>query len=180
MTQRSFPSQSPAEVLDSICTVQLGGELFAVRLTDVVEVMAAPPVQGCPLSPAYIAGLMHYRGDVFTVVQLRALLSLPISTLAENRTITLVMAGMHGLFALQVDGMGDVRTLAASLLESVPTMTDAKRHSFLRGVYKLDHGLLPLLDVQRLEPVALRAWTAAHTHEAKIAGREESSHAIAS
>ena len=180
MTQRFFSAQSAAETLDSVCTVYLGGEIFSVRLTDVVEVVTAVHVQDCPLSPAYIAGLMHYRGDVLTVVHLRALLGLSASTQAEHRHITMVMAGVHGLFAMQVDGMGEVRSLETSLLESMPALMDAERHSFLHGMYKLDQGLLPLLDVQRLEPIALRAWTAAHMHEAKIAGREESPRAIAS
>jgi len=180
MMQRFSPSQSAAEVLDSICTVHLGGELFAVCLTDVVEVMAAAQVQDCPLSPAYISGLVHYRGDVLTVVNLRVLLmGLAASTPVEDQAITMVMAGVHGLFAMQVEGMGEVRALKSALLESVPMMMNAERHSFLRGVYKLDSGLLPLLDVQRLEPVALRAWTVAHMHAAIAVGSDAPQGSIA-
>jgi purine-binding chemotaxis protein CheW len=173
MTQKLIPADSNCESLDSVCTVRLGGELFAVRLKEIVEVMTGAQVYDCPLAPAHIAGLMHYRGDVLTVVHLRALLGLPASIEAGNQSVSMVMAGTHGLFALQVDGIGEVRSLDASWLEAVPTTSEAERRPMLRGIYKLDHGLLPLLDVQRLEPVALRAWTAAHVHDASAAAQPE-------
>ena len=181
MTRTKSSARETGVVLDSVCTIHLGGELFAVRLTDLVEVVTGVQLHPCPLSPAYIAGLMHYRGDVLTMIHLRALLGLPpISAAAESRSISMVMTGAHGLFAMQADGVGEVRSLEAASLEPVPALVDRERHSFLQGVYKLEDGLLPLLDVQRLEPVALRAWATAHAHEAIAAGRQEQKHAMAS
>lgn len=170
MMQRIFTQQTAEEARDSVCTVQMGGERFAVRLTDVVEVVTAAQISPYPLSPEYVAGLMHYRGDVLTVVHLRSLLGLPASAQTKAGNVCVVMAGTHGLFALQVEDMGAVHALEASKLQIVPATTDAQRHVFLRGVYPLDSELLPLLDVQRLEPVALRAWAAAHVHETTAAG----------
>ncbi len=180
MTRAKSSAREAGVALDSVCTIHLGGELFAVRLTDLVEVLTAAQLHPCPLSPAYIAGLMHYRGDVLTMIHLRALLGLPASAAEESRSITLVMTGAHGLFAMQADGVGEVRSLEATSLEPVPALVDRERHSFLQGVYKMEDGLLPLLDVRRLEPVALRAWATAHAHEAITAGRQEQQHAMAS
>lgn len=180
MTRTKASARETGVALDSVCTLHLGGELFAVRLTDLVEVVTGVQLHPCPLSPAYIAGLMHYRGDVLTMIHLRALLSLPASAAAESRCISLVMTGAHGLFAMQADDVGEVRSLEAASLEPVPALVGRERHSFLQGVYKMEDGLLPLLDVRRLEPVALRAWTTAHAHEAIAAGRPEPQHAMAS
>ncbi len=66
------------------------------------------------------------------------------------------MIGARGLFALQVDTIGEVLSIATSTYESVPTTVEAQRHTLFSGTYKLERGLLPLLDAKSLEPSSLR------------------------
>ncbi len=137
-----------------VCSVHIGDELFAVRLTDVVEVTANTVLRDCPLSPAYVAGLMQYRGDVLTVVCLRTLLEMQPCSGAEN---VVVMNSEHGLFALLVDRIGEVLAVDADSYEPVPATVETQRQELFSGTFQLEHRLLTLLNIQRLEPSALRS-----------------------
>ncbi len=148
------------ESCDEVCTLHMGGEKFAIRLTDIFEVTPAAVLRPCPLSPAYIAGLMQYRGEVLAAVSLRTLLGLPSGTGSAS---SIVMIGTHGLFALQVDTIGEVLSIATSTYESMTATVELQRQTLFSGTYKLERGLLPLLDAKSLEPSALRS-RAEHAH----------------
>ena len=139
---------------DQVCSLHVGGERFAIRLTDVFEVTTSVELRACPLSPPHIAGLIQYRGEVLTTVCLRTLLGMQSG---KGPTSTVVLIGSRGLFALLVDGIGEVLPVATSSYEQVPATVETQRQKLLSGTYKLERGLLPLLDARRLEPSALRS-----------------------
>ena len=64
-----------AEALVEVCSVRLGKTLFGVPITHILEIVGAARPQPVPLAPAYVGGLVHYRGDVLTTVSLRQLLA---------------------------------------------------------------------------------------------------------
>ncbi|HEX4022448.1 MAG TPA: chemotaxis protein CheW [Acidobacteriaceae bacterium] len=151
---------------DDVCSIHVGNERFAVRLTDVFEVTASVELRACPLSPPHIAGLMQYRGEVLTTVCLRTLLGMQRG---PGPASSVVMIGSRGLFALLVDEIGEVLPVAISSYEPVPATVETRCQELLSGTYKLEHGLLPVLDAKRLEPSALRSQHApAHSREANI------------
>ena len=160
------------EVLhDDVCSIRIGEEWFALRLADVLEVTTSVELHACPLSPPYIAGLMQYRGEVLAAVCLRLLLGMQPSTSAARSTArSVVMVGARGLFALLVDGVGEVLSVATSTYEPVPATVELQRQALLSGVYKLEHGLLPLLDARCLEPSVIRSalGSGPHSHAAHL------------
>ncbi len=158
------------EVLhDDVCSIRIGEERFALRLADVLEVTAAVELHACPLSPPYIAGLMQYRGEVLATVCLRMLLGMqPSTSVARSTARCVVMIGARGLFALFVDGVGEVLSVATSTYEPLPATVETQRQRLLAGAYKLEQGLLPLLDAKCLEPSAIRSalCSGMHSHTA--------------
>ncbi len=46
-------------------------------ITHILEIVGAARPQPVPLAPAFVGGLVHYRGDVLTTVSLRQLLGMP-------------------------------------------------------------------------------------------------------
>ncbi len=137
-----------------VCTLHIGDEQFALPLTDIVEVTSSVQLRDYPLAPAHIGGLMQYRGEVVAAVCLRTLLGMPRYTRSES---SVILTGTRGLFALLVDRIGEVLSVTAASYDAIPATVETQRQVLLAGTYKLDHGLLSLLDARRLEPSALRA-----------------------
>lgn len=146
------------ETLVEVCSVRLATTLFGVPIRHIVEIVGSAHPRPVPLAPAFVGGLVHYRGDVLTTVSLRSLLDLPP---LESTQDILVLEGENGCFGLLVDSVGEVLTVSSLNYESNPSILDGHRRALLAGAYKLRDGLLVMLDPERLDPVRLGAAKAA-------------------
>jgi purine-binding chemotaxis protein CheW len=145
--------KAEAEMVE-MCSVRLGKMLFGVPITHILEIVGSARPQPVPLAPAFVGGLIHYRGDVLTTVSLRQLLGLPPKEGLQN---ILVLESAGGCFGLLVDSVGEVLTVSSAEHEANPSILDERRKALFAGAYKLRDGLLIMLDPEKLDPVCLSA-----------------------
>jgi purine-binding chemotaxis protein CheW len=147
-----------AAALVEICSVRLDQALYGIPITHILEIVGSVRPQPVPLAPAFVGGLIHYRGDVLTTVSLRQLLGLPPRQGSQD---LLVLESSGGFFGLLVDAVGEVLTLCSDGHESNPSTLDERSRALFAGAYKLENGLLVMLDPERLDPMRLGAAHAA-------------------
>lgn len=147
-----------AVALVEVCSVRVANTTFGVPITHIFEIIGSAHPQPVPLAPAYVGGLVHYRGDVLTTVSLRQLLALSPK---EGKQDILVLESAGGSFGLLVDSVGEVLTVSSSDYEPNPSILDERRRGLLSGAYKLKSGLLVMLNPDRLDPMHLSASDAA-------------------
>lgn len=140
-----------------MCSVRVGETLFGIAITRILEILGEPQILPVPLAPAFVGGLVPYRGEVLTVVSLRRLLAMP--PLAATSDI-LVCEGPGGYFGLLVDAVGEVITVLPQDFEPNLSTLDDHRKSLFAGAYKFKDGkskggLLVVLDPGRLDPTHL-------------------------
>lgn len=138
----------------SLCSLYAGSEIFGIDTRKIREVLGERDVQRVPMSPAFIAGVVPYRGEVLTTVNLRALLGLEALTRA---CCVLVMEDDEAAerFGLVVDAVGGVVTVGRQMLEANPCTLEARGKWLFDGAYKMESGLMIRLDPQRLCPSRL-------------------------
>jgi purine-binding chemotaxis protein CheW len=146
------------ETLVEMCSVRVGPARFGVPIRHILEIVGAAHPQPVPLAPRFVGGLVHYRGDVLTTVSLRQLLGLPPKDCPQD---ILVLESSGGCFGLLVDSVGEVLTVSSADHETNPSILDERRRALFAGAYKLESGLLIVLDPERLEPMRLGAAQAA-------------------
>jgi purine-binding chemotaxis protein CheW len=96
-----------------------------------------------------VRGLINLRGQIVTAIDVRARLG--FSTLSDaHEPMNVVLYTKDGVVSLLVDQIGDVLEAPPSAFERPPTTLPAVLRDVVRGVYKLEHGLLLLLDVERV------------------------------
>jgi purine-binding chemotaxis protein CheW len=144
--------------LVEMCSVRVGETLFGVAISHILEIVGSARPQPVPLAPAFVGGLMHYRGDVLTTVSLRQLLGLPPLDRPQD---LLVVESSGGCFGLLVDSVGEVLTVSDLNFEANPSTLDEYRKELFAGAYKLKGSLLVMLDPERLDPLRLSADLAA-------------------
>ena len=154
----ALPRRQKAESFTEVCSVCLGKTLFGIPINHVLEIVGGARPQPVPLAPSYVGGLVHYRGDVLTTVGLRCLLGLPPK---EGKQDILVFENPAGCFGLLVDSVCKVLTVSSVDFEPNPSILDERRRALLAGAYKLEDGLLVMLDPDRLDPMRLGAIQAA-------------------
>lgn len=135
-----------------VCSVRAGEIVFGVPIMRILEILGALTTQPVPLAPAFIGGLVHYRGEVLTAVSLRSLLDMPQR---DGVSDILVFEGPSGYFGVLVDAVGEVMTIPPEAFEPNPSTLDGRRKALFAGACKLTDGLLVMLDPDRLDPIRL-------------------------
>jgi purine-binding chemotaxis protein CheW len=138
----------------SLCSLFAGGETFGIDTSKIREVLGERELQRVPMSPEYIAGVVPYRGDVLTTVNLRALLGMETHV---ERCCVLVMEDDQAAerFGLVVDAVGGVVTMSRRMLEANPCTLEARGKWLFDGAYKMEGELLVRLDPRKLCPSRL-------------------------
>ena len=138
----------------SLCSLYAGSETFGIDTRKIREVLGERDLQCVPMSPGFIAGVVPYRGEVLTTVNLRALLGM--ETLSGPCCVLVMEDNEAGeRFGLVVDAVGGVVILSRQMLETNPCTLEARGKWLFDGAYKMESGLMVRLDPQRLCPSRL-------------------------
>ena len=138
----------------SLCSLYAGSETFGIDTRKIREVLGKRDLQRVPMSPPFIAGVVPYRGEVLTTVNLRALLGMEAH---REPCCVLVMEDDEAAerFGLVVDAVGGVVTMSGRMLEANPCTLEARGKWLFDGAYKMESGLMVRLDPHKLYPSRL-------------------------
>ena len=138
----------------SLCSMFAGSESFGIDTRKIREVLGNRDLQRVPMAPAFIGGVVPYRGEVLTTVDFRALLGM--GEHAEASCV-LVLEDEDGeeRFGLVVDAVGGVVTVNRNMLEANPCTLESRGKWLFDGAYKMQTGLMVQLDPQKLRPSRL-------------------------
>jgi purine-binding chemotaxis protein CheW len=153
----------------SLCSLTAGGRLFGIDTRMVREVLGKGRMHRVPLAPAYVGGVIAYRGEVVTAVSLRALLGIEE---AATQSCVLVLDGDESeeRFGLMVDSVGGVVTVDRRTVSANPSTLDESSRALFSGAFRIDEGLLVQLDPEKLKPARL-AETGLFSHAGQDMGR---------
>ena len=144
-----------AETL-SMCSLHVCARTFGIDTRSIREVLGQRRLEPVPLAPAWIGGVVAYRGEVLATVSFRALLGMP-STSAQSCILVLDDTGEGERFGLMVDGVGGVVTVERRLHAPNPPTLDAASRALFQGAFRLPGGLRVQVDPERLQPARLAA-----------------------
>jgi len=137
------------EATEGYVTVVIGGQLFGLRLERVRDVFVPRGLSQVPLAPPEIAGLLNLRGRIVTAIDLRRRLGLPPRS-DGGSPVAVGIEERGELYGLIVDRVGDVLRLKRSSYDANPVNLDQRWSKVCAGVHRLDHGLMVVLDVDKI------------------------------
>ena len=140
----------------SLCSLSIGEDRFAFQTSQVREVLGKHDLRPVPLTPWYVLGIIPYRGEVLTILSLRALLGKSLST-NEGTVLVLQDDKAAEPLGLIIDAMLGVTSLGDALLEPNPATLDERSRYLFDGSYQLPSGSMIRLDASRLQPEKLAA-----------------------
>jgi len=129
-------------------TLMLADQLCGIPVLAVRDVLAARNITRIPLAPAEIAGSLNLRGRIVTAIDLRRRLGLPPPEAASRMAVVTEQGGE--LYALLVDQVSEVLSLAARDFEHNPPTLPMLWASHSAGIYRLPGRLMVVLDVGRI------------------------------
>ena len=134
-------------------TFTLGGEMFAVAILNVKEIIEYGTVTEIPMMPGFIRGVINLRGAVVPVIDLSCRFG-GKSTEVARRTciviIELVQDEQKHDIGIMVDAVSEVLEIARSEIEPPPSFGAKIRTDFISGMGKVNGKFVIILDVARV------------------------------
>ena len=140
--------QAGAEKKDFV-TLTIDGQLFGIPVLSVRDMLGPQTVTQIPLANSVVAGSLNLRGRIVTVIDIRKRLELPERT-DGGASMNVVVKHESELYSLVIDAVGEVMSLPAGQFEDNPATLEPIWRNFSNGIYRLDEGLMIVLDVERL------------------------------
>lgn len=136
---------------------QLGSDRYALRASDVVEVLPLLALKAIPGAPDGVAGVMNYRGQPVPVIDLSALaLQRPAAQRASTRLFVVrhPTAGDERLLGLIAERATEMMRRTEKQFQ--PSGVSGERMRYLGPVTTDEHGLIQRIEVTELLDEALR------------------------
>lgn len=139
-------------------TFALEGEVFALNMAPVQEIIRVPEIVKVPKSSSSLMGLANLRGKVLPVINLRKVFGLADKSLDEaNRVIVVDLGQVLGFL---VDNVYSVIEVEETKIESAEDIQSIIKSDFLKGVIK-DVGRFKMVMMLDLEKVVEKEFSQA-------------------
>ena len=136
-----------------ILTIALGGEIFALPASIVLEILDISPVTPVPNAPPFVGNLINFRGRVAPLADLRLRCSMPVTEpTIDSRIVVLEFAfeGEPTLAAILADKVYEVTHLDAVVTDQVPRFGTRWRPEFVQRIGRRNNEFVMILDIGRI------------------------------
>ncbi|MEI6146571.1 MAG: chemotaxis protein CheW, partial [Methylococcales bacterium] len=127
-----------------------GGEIFAVDMAPVQEIIRLPEVVRVPLAPPTLDGLANLRGKVLPIISLRRLFGFEEQTHDDATRALVIDVGQPLGFV--VDQVASVVEVNIAQIEDVDTISSTVDSNLLTGIINNvgGHSMIMVLDFNKL------------------------------
>jgi purine-binding chemotaxis protein CheW len=156
----AISAAAPAEIEQKqYLTFMLGGEMFAISILGIKEIIAYAGLTEVPMMPSCIRGVINLRGAVVPVMDLLARFGKPASAISKRTCIVIVEVeseteGERQDMGVVVDAVNAVLDIAASEIEPAPAFGARIRTDFMEGMGKVNGKFVILLNVNHVLSIA--------------------------
>jgi len=134
-------------------TFMLGGEVYAVGILGVKEIIEYGNLTEVPMMPACIRGVINLRGAVVPVMDLSSRFGKPTMPVTKRTCIVIVEIADEAeqrVLGMIVDAVNAVLEITASEIEPAPTFGAKINSNFIHGMGKVDGKFVILLNVDNV------------------------------
>lgn len=134
-------------------TFMLGGEMFAIGILGIKEIIEYTGLTEVPMMPECIRGVINLRGSVVPVMNLAARFGQPAKAVTKRTCIVIVEVESEGErqdMGIVVDAVNAVLEIAASEIAPAPAFGARIRTDFIEGMGKVNGKFVILLNINQV------------------------------
>ncbi len=132
----------------------LGGEVFAIGILGIKEIIEYAGLTEVPMMPDCIRGVINLRGAVVPVMDLSSRFGKPASAITKRTCIVIVEIANEDqetqVMGIVVDAVNAVLEIPSSEIEPAPAFGAKIRTDFIEGMGKVNGKFVILLNVSRV------------------------------
>jgi len=134
-------------------TFLLAGELFAIPILNIKEIIEYGSLTTVPMMPAFIRGVINLRGSVVPVVDLAVRFGRKSTDITRRTCIVIIeveSADEKQVVGVMVDSVNAVLDIPPSEIEPPPSFGARIRADFIHGMGKIAGKFVIILDVNQV------------------------------
>ena len=134
-------------------TFLIGGEMFAISILGIKEIIEYGSLTTVPMMPNFIRGVINLRGAVVPVVDLSARFGRTASEVTRRSCIVILEVEADEEkqdVGVVVDSVSEVLAIAASEIEPPPSFGAKIRTDFISGMGKVSGNFVIILKADRV------------------------------
>ena len=143
-----MPSKAARETQREVLVFVLGAEEYGVDILKVQEIRGYEKVKPIPAAPAYLKGIIHLRGLVVPVIDLRIKFSLA-EVRYDSFTVVVILRIAGRTIGMVVDGVSDVVQLSAADIKPAPQLGTVVDGSYIAGLAMPGERMVLLIDIEK-------------------------------
>lgn len=121
-------------------------EFYGIPFTYIKEVLLNTAVTKIPRVPDFIAGIIHRRGILLTILDLKKFLQVTSDETVNNAAI-IVVTVKEMMFGILVDNIEDNNAYAASGLDAPLTVKGVVKPEYIIGLHQ---GVIAILNIETI------------------------------
>lgn len=150
-TAQDKPSPESGQFL----TFVLGGEVFALGILNIKEIIQYGDLTEVPMMPNFIRGVINLRGRVVPVVDLTARFNRGTTNISRRTSIVIIEMEQNDQIEAQsigivVDAVNEVIEIAGADIEPPPSFGAKIRPDFISGMAKKDGRFIIVLNLDQV------------------------------
>ncbi len=134
-------------------TFALAGEMFAIPILNIKEIIEYGQLTSVPMMPSFILGVINLRGSVVPVVDMAARFGRKSAGITRRTCIVIIEIDSDGEkqdVGIMVDSVSEVLEIPRSEIEPPPSFGARIRADFIQGMGKIAGKFVIILDVDKV------------------------------
>lgn len=134
-------------------TFLLGGEMFAIPILNIKEIIEYGHLTTVPMMPEFIRGVINLRGAVVPVVDIAVRFGRKSTAVTRRTCIVIIEVEAEGErqdIGVVVDTVNEVLEIPRTEIEQAPSFGARIRADFIHGMGKIDGKFVVILDVNHV------------------------------
>lgn len=142
-------AQKQFEQVLQLVGFSVGGEKFAVDISDIHEINRYEHINRMPELPGNVLGVIDLRGVVIPVIDLGSKLGIPGGEITRDTRI-IIVGFNDDKIGILVDAVSEVLRVPDDSLENPPSITKSISSEYIRGIIRNNGYITVVLDLARL------------------------------
>lgn len=125
------------------------GELFAIPISDVVQIISMQGITALPDFPDYAKGVINLRGNIIPVIDIRIRFGKP--EIEYNESTCIIVTNMEDSYmGFIVDAVDEVTDIEEDTISPPPKVSKDITNRYLTGIGQIGEKVVLLLDISKI------------------------------
>lgn len=137
--------------LVQVVTFELFGEIFALPILDVREIIRMTTITPVPQAPSFVEGVINLRGQILPIVDLRKRFGIAPQERTEETCIAVVELGHNVAVGLIVDAVREVESIPSDSVTPPPSLVAGSIGAeYIKGISNHQDKMMIHIDLRRV------------------------------